>query len=186
MADNDSMPTSAAHAGPVGLLGFGISCILLSLKNAGVLDLDDVILAMGIFGGGLAQLIAGLMEYKNGSTLGTTTFVMGGVFWFTVVAVDTGIVGTGHVSETLGTFCLLYGIMFSLLSVAAWKGRFTTRVTFVTLAITLLLLGVGNLSGVDAIVTLAGAVGVICGAFAMYGALAEVVHAEHGTDILAY
>ena len=70
MAD-DIQPTKKANPAPLGLLGFGMTTVLLSLHNADVLALDGVTLAMGIFVGGLAQVLAGIMEYKNGNTFGT-------------------------------------------------------------------------------------------------------------------
>lgn len=57
--------TKLANPAPLGLMGFGMTTILLNLHNAGFFALDGIILAMGIFYGGIAQIFAGLLEYKR-------------------------------------------------------------------------------------------------------------------------
>src|SRR5665647_377600 len=74
-----------ANPAPLGLLGFGLTTVLLNLHNAGVFPLDTMILAMGIAFGGLAQIIVGIMEYKKGNTFGTVAFSAYGFFWWSLV-----------------------------------------------------------------------------------------------------
>ena len=69
----------------MGLLGFGVTTVLLNLANAGVFPLDTVILAMGIAYGGLAQIIVGAMEFRKGNTFGTVAFMSYGLFWWSFV-----------------------------------------------------------------------------------------------------
>ena len=76
-----------ANAGPLGLLGFGMTTVLLNLHNAGVIEMSVMILAMGIAMGGLAQFIAGLMEFKAGNTFGATAFTAYGLFWWSLVLI---------------------------------------------------------------------------------------------------
>ena len=71
---------------PLGLMGFGMTTVLLNLHNAGLFTLGSMILAMGIFYGGIAQLIAGSMEWKKGNTFATTAFCSYGLFWLSLVA----------------------------------------------------------------------------------------------------
>ncbi len=70
---------------PVGLLGFGMTTVLLNLANAGVYELNTMVLAMGICYGGVAQIIAGMMEWKKGNTFATTAFISYGFFWLSLV-----------------------------------------------------------------------------------------------------
>src|SRR3954468_5775944 len=70
---------------PLGLLGFGMTTVLLNLHNAGFYELNTMILAMGIFYGGIAQIIAGIMEWKKGNTFATTAFTSYGLFWLSLV-----------------------------------------------------------------------------------------------------
>src|SRR3954447_13652165 len=74
-----------ANPAPLGLLGFGMTTVLLNLHNAGFYELNSMILAMGIFYGGIAQIIAGIMEWRKGNTFATTAFVSYGFFWLTLV-----------------------------------------------------------------------------------------------------
>src|SRR5512136_2157243 len=75
-----------ANAGPLGLLGFGFTTVLLNIHNAGIYPMTAMILAMGIAYGGFAQILAGIMEFKNGNTFGTVAFTSYGLFWWSLVA----------------------------------------------------------------------------------------------------
>ena len=74
-----------ANPAPLGLLGFGMTTVLLNLHNVGFFPLDSMILAMGLAYGGLAQVLAGIMEYRKGNTFGTTAFISYGLFWWSLV-----------------------------------------------------------------------------------------------------
>src|SRR5437660_4429657 len=77
---------TTGNPAPLGLLGFGMTTVLLNLHNAGFYELNSMILAMGICYGGAAQIIAGVMEWKKGNTFATTAFVSYGLFWLSLVA----------------------------------------------------------------------------------------------------
>jgi len=77
---------TTANPAPLGLLGFGMTTVLLNLHNAGLYPLDTMILGMGLFFGGMAQIFAGIMEWKKGNTFGTTAFTAYGLFWMSLVA----------------------------------------------------------------------------------------------------
>ena len=66
---------STAAIGPLSLLGFGLTTFLLNRGNAGVFDMAPPVLAMGICYGGLAQLIAGIMEWKKGNNFTSVAFI---------------------------------------------------------------------------------------------------------------
>ncbi len=75
-----------ANPGPLGLMGFGMTTVLLNIHNAGFFPISAMILAMGLFYGGMAQIIAGILEFKKGNTFGVTAFISYGHFWLTLVA----------------------------------------------------------------------------------------------------
>jgi len=79
------MSDNLANPAPLGLMGFGMTTVPLNLHNAGLFEISAVIMAMGIFYGGIAQIIAGCMEFKKGNTFGTTAFTSYGLFWLTLV-----------------------------------------------------------------------------------------------------
>lgn len=81
-----SNPSGAlANPAPLGLLGFGMTTVLLNIHNAGFYPLTSMILAMGIFYGGIAQVFAGVQEWRMGNTFGATAFTSYGFFWLTLV-----------------------------------------------------------------------------------------------------
>ena len=86
MADQLSIVDKTANPAPLGLMGFGMTTVLLNLHNANIIGLSAMILAMGIFYGGAAQVLAGIMEWKKGNTFATTAFTSYGMFWLTLVA----------------------------------------------------------------------------------------------------
>jgi len=75
---------TTANPAPLGLLAFGMTTVLLNLHNAGFYEMNSMILAMGIFYGGIAQVIAGIMEAKKNNTFGLTAFTSYGFFWLTL------------------------------------------------------------------------------------------------------
>ena len=174
MADGYDMPTRKANPAPLGLLGFGMTTVLLSLHNAGITPLDNVVLAMGAFCGGLAQLVAGIMEYRNGNTFGTVAFTMYGVFWMTFVAINTGLFGMGSEGKTLFMF------------LGTLKGRISSKFVFLTLTVTFFLLAAGDIGGFEVLSKAAGVVGLICGSAAIYSAAAEILEEQNGEEVLPY
>ncbi len=76
---------TTGNPAPLGLLGFGMTTVLLNLHNAGFYELNSMILAMGICYGGTAQIVAGIMEWRKGNTFATTAFLSYGLFWFSLV-----------------------------------------------------------------------------------------------------
>ncbi len=186
MADDTQPTTRKANPAPLGLLGFGMTTVLLSLHNAGALPLDGITLSMGIFVGGLAQVLAGVMEYRNGNTFGTVAFTLYGMFWLTFVATHAGIDGMAFAESSIGTYLLLWGVLTLFLFIGTLKGRKSLMAVFATLTVTFLLLSAGHLGGVDALLTAGGVIGVICGLAAMYTAFAEVLSEQMGREVLPF
>jgi len=109
------METKLANPAPLGLMGFGMTTVLLNMHNAGFFPVSDMILAMGIFYGGLAQIIAGILEFKKGNTFGMTAFVSYGMFWLTLVAIFVfpdlmGGKGVRSDNNFLGWYLFMWGL----------------------------------------------------------------------------
>ena len=178
-----------ANPAPLGLLGFGMTTVLLNLHNAGFYPLGSMILAMGLFYGGLAQVIAGIMEYRNGNTFGTTAFCSYGLFWWSLVAlVIMPTVTFFDVAKPLGVTTAAYFFMWGLFTFIMFFGTFKTnrvlQFVFLSLAILFFLLTARDITGNTTIATIAGFEGIICGLSAFYLALAEVVNEAHEKTIL--
>src|SRR3954464_4737471 len=111
---------------PLGLLGFGMTTVLLNLHNAGFYELNTMILAMGIFYGGIAQIIAGIMEWKKGNTFATTAFTSYGLFWLSLVGLiclpktSLGIAGPGK-DFAMPAYLVMWGIFTAVLFLGTLK-----------------------------------------------------------------
>lgn len=179
--------TSLANPAPLGLMGFGMTTILLNLHNAGFFPMDVTILAMGIFYGGLAQIFAGLMEYKKNNTFGVTAFTSYGCFWLTLVAIllmpKMGLAqaADGHF---LGAYLGLWGIFTLFMFFGTLTGPRMLQFVFLSLTVLFALLCIGHLADSESIVRIAGWVGIVCGASAFYLAMGEVLNEQHGRTVL--
>ena len=176
-----------ANPAPLGLMGFGMTTVLLNLHNAGIFELGSMILAMGIFYGGLAQVIAGIMEWKKGNTFGTTAFTSYGLFWLSLVGlVVMPKMGLSAAPENsaMVAYLLMWGIFTAVLFIGTLKLNRALQVVFATLTILFFLLALGDLTNNIAIKHLAGYEGIICGFSAIYAALAQVLNEVYGKTIL--
>ncbi len=174
-----------ANPGPLGLLGFGMTTVLLNLENAGIIHLSMVIIAMGICLGGLAQLIAGIFEFKNGNTFAGTAFVSYGTFWFSLVLIWCGKFGPAPVdSLSMGFYLLMWCLYTGVMFIGTLKHNRATQVVFGTLTLLFLLLALGKFTEVTLITKIAGVLGIICGLSAVYNASAQILNAEYGKVIL--
>ena len=169
---------TTANPAPLGLLGFGMTTVLLNLHNAGFYALDTMILGMGIFYGGLAQVIAGIMEWKKGNTFGTTAFTSYGFFWLSLV----GLLvmpklgwGTAPEAVSMGTYLLMWGIFTGFMFIGTLKLSKQLQFIFGSLTILFLLLALGNFTESGTVRMIAGYEGIVCGASAIYSALSQVL-----------
>ena len=174
-----------ANPGPLGLLGFGMTTILLNLYNDGIFGMNIMIAAMGIALGGAAQIVAGFWEFKNGNTFGGTAFTAYGFFWWSLVLIWWNPLGLDSASETaMGFYLLIWFIFTAFMFVGALKHNTITKIVFGSLTLLFLLLSIADFSDVHAIKIVAGAVGILCGLSAIYSAVAQIVNNEHGKKIL--
>lgn len=189
------MDKTSCNPAPLGLLGFGMTTILLNLHNAmpEKFPITSAILAMGIFYGGIAQVIAGIMEFKKDNTFGFTAFISYGFFWLSLVAIwllPSIFPGCNKAQdpshEFMGCFLATWGIFTAFMTVGAWKGNCTLRFIFASLTLLFAMLAIRDLAGLNGTVfaKLAGWEGIICGASAFYLAVAEVINEKYGRTVL--
>ena len=169
--DTIRISDTTANPTPLGLLAFGMTTVLLNLHNTGFFAMGSAIFAMGIFFGGIAQIIAGIMEWKKNNTFGTTAFVWYGFFWISLVGLILipvlGWSGPLQV-EALVSFLTIWGLFsFVMVIITFWLPK-TFQVIFGSLTLLFLLLIVGNATGQRYRPKIAGIVGIICGLSAMY------------------
>ncbi|MBP2250222.1 succinate-acetate transporter protein [Halarchaeum solikamskense] len=170
--------TDTANPGPLGLVAFGLTTVLLSLVNGGILPSagEPVVLPLALAFGGTCQFFAGLLEYREGNTFGYTAFCSYGAFWwwFGLLVLFAGNGWLSVNATAVGAALLLWGLFTAYMWVATFKLNWALWSVFLTLTITFLLLGFGDLGFGTA--TIGGYVGVLTGLLAMYASFAEVVN----------
>jgi len=190
------MSEKLANPAPLGLLGFGLTTVLLNLHNAGLYPLDTMILAMGLAYGGLAQVIVGTMEFKKGNTFGTVAFTSYGLFWWSLVLLlvlpkTTAFAGLTVPTETaMAAYFFMWGLFTFAMFFGTLKKNRALQFVFMSLAILFFMLTIRDLTGNPMLFgtftfnNLTGIEGTICGLSAVYLALAEVLNEAHGKTVL--
>ena len=172
------------NPGPLGLLGFGMTTILLNLHNAGVFELNIMIAAMGFALGGFAQIIAGILEFRNGNTYGGSAFMAYGFFWWSLILIwwnPTNLPEANPLS--MGFYMLVWGLFTAFMFVGALKHNNTTKIVFGSLTLLFLMLSIAKFTDVNGVLVAAGVIGIFCGLSAFYSAVAQIVNGEHGKKI---
>jgi len=176
-----------SNPAPLGLMGFGMTTVLLNLHNAGLFDLGSMILAMGIFYGGLAQVFAGLMEFRRGNTFGTTAFCSYGLFWLSLVAIillPSALDVPSPSKVAMASYLFMWGLFTFMMFLSTLKISRASQVVFLSLAILFWLLALGEVTGMGLITRIAGIEGIFCGFSAIYLAIAEVTNEVYGREVL--
>ena len=185
--NNIFLMDQTANPAPLGLCAFGTTTILLSLWNAGVIGITSPIFAMAIFYGGLAQIIAGLMEWKKNNNFGFLTFVSFGFFWMTFAGVlmlpALGLAkAPGPVD--LAAFLAVWGIVAFGLLICTLNMHRSLQVTVLAVFLTIVLLVAAELTESGLVKLAAGLMGILAGALAIYIGLGQVINEVHNRKII--
>ena len=164
----------------VGLAGFGGTTLLLQFYNLGLCGVGPVIWT-GIFFGGLAQLVAGLLEFRTGNNFGFAAFTSYGAFWLALAGILFGTsTGMFDISTTdVGWFLLMYTFITGIFFVAAMKESTAHSVLFLTLLLGFILLDIGHLGG-PAVFNKVAAVDLIVCALSAWYLMSHVIFAQFG------
>lgn len=178
-----------ANPAPLGLMAFGMTTVLLNIHNAGFYPMNAMILSMGFFYGGLAQVVAGIMEWKKGNTFGTTAFTSYGFFWLTLVGIvllpkSGNYSGLATESFPFAAYLFMWGVFTLFMFIGTLKANRALQVVFLTLAILFFLLAAGNYLGSASILKIAGYEGIFTGLSAIYAALGQVLNEMYGKKMV--
>ena len=182
-----ALKDTTSNPAPLGLIAFGLTTVLLNIHNAGFYSLGTMILAMGIFYGGIAQVIAGIMEWKKGNTFGTTAFTSYGLFWLSFVGLLTmPFFGIDMANETgaIVAYLVMWGLFTALMFIGTLKLNRALQFVFFSLAVLFFLLAIADATGSAALKTIAGYEGIICGLSAVYTGIAQVLNDVYGKVVL--
>ncbi|MFH1150921.1 MAG: acetate uptake transporter [Actinomycetota bacterium] len=183
-----------ANPAVLGLTCFGITTTLLNIHNVGIIKMDPTILGLGIFVGGLAQVIAGIMEFRKGNTFGTTAFLAYGTFWMSLVfyvmsksyraMAILSKAGFHEGNAGLAWYLALWGLFTLFMTISTFKVNRVLQYVFISLTVLFFVLAIGNGWGNDVVVKIGGVIGITTGLAAMYLAQAELVNEMYGKTIL--
>ena len=176
-----------ANPAPLGLCAFGMTTVLLNLHNAGFFEMNSMILAVGIFYGGIAQVIAGVIEAKKNNTFGLTAFTSYGLFWLSFVALIV-LPKMGWMTAASESGMIAYLIMWGLFTLLLFFGTLklnrALQFVFATLTLLFFLLALGDYTGNSTLKHFTGVEGIICGASAIYTGVAGLLNEMYGKTVM--
>jgi succinate-acetate transporter protein len=179
-----------ANPAALGLVAFGLTTVLLSLINAGLLPAggEAVVVPLALAFGGLMQIFAGAFEFRMGNTFGMTAFLSYGAFWWwfalLLLFAGNGMIDVSQAGPTVGVALLLWGVLTLYLWIATFRLARIVFFVFLTLWVTFLLLGLGAAIGAAGLTHAGGVLGIVCGALAIYGSFGTVTNATFGRAVI--
>ncbi len=179
-----------ADPGPLGLAGFAGTTFVLSMMNANLVNFGKalpVVLGLALAYGGLAQLIAGIWEFRTGNTFGAVAFCSYGAFWISfyfLVQVQLPHIAPSEVNSALGLYLWMWGIFTTYMFVASLRTTGAIALVFLLLAITFIVLGIGNAGGSSGTIHLGGYIGLATAIAAWYASFAGVLNGTWGRVVL--
>lgn len=178
---------TTANPGPLGLAGFGMATMLLNIHNMGFFPVDVMVVAMGLFVGGLIQIIVGGWEWKKNNMFGMMAFSGYGFFWCTLAAIfvlpKTGLVAASN-ELAMGCYLTVWGLFTLGLWVATLKMNRWMQTLFMSVVILFALLAIKDFTGMAIFGKIAGFEGVLCGGLALYMSMAQVINNQFGKQVM--
>jgi succinate-acetate transporter protein len=178
-----------ADPGPLGLAGFALTTFMLSMFNAGLVSktAEPVVLGVALAYGGLAQLLAGMWEFRTGNTFGAVAFTSFGAFWISFWALVTFFapqIPAEHVGAALGLYLIAWGIFTLYMFIASLRTTAAISLVFFLLVITFFLLGIGNANESEGLIEAGGWFGLATAVAAWYASFAAVTNSTFGRTVL--
>jgi succinate-acetate transporter protein len=177
-----------ANPGPLGLAAFALTTFVLSMFNAGLVSTagEPVVFGLALAYGGVAQVLSGMWEFRTGNTFGATAFTSYGAFWLSFwafVQFFEDKVPKADAGHAVGLYLIAWGIFTTYMFVASLRTTAAISLVFILLAVTFIVLGIGNADGHESIVKLGGWLGLATALAAWYASFAEVTNATFGRTV---
>jgi succinate-acetate transporter protein len=178
-----------ADPGPLGLAAFALTTFVLSMFNAGLVGEggEPVVLGVALAYGGLAQLLAGMWEFRTGNTFGAVAFTSFGAFWLSFwafVVFYAGDIPEADAGHAVGLYLIAWGIFTLYMFVASLRTTGAVALVFALLTITFFLLGIGDAGAHTDITKAGGYFGLATAAAAWYASFAAVTNSTFGRTVL--
>jgi succinate-acetate transporter protein len=181
-----------ADPGPLGLAAFALTTFVLSFFNAGLAPAsgEPIVFGLAFAYGGLAQILAGMWEFRTGNTFGAVAFTSYGAFWLSFFAFalwfekllpgkDPGVAG-----HAVGLYLIAWGIFTAYMFIASLRTTAAVALVFALLAVTFIVLGIGNVGGTADVIKAGGYIGIVTAVAAWYASFAVVVNSTFGRTIM--
>ena len=115
-----------ADPGPLGLAAFALTTFVLSMFNAGLVSKagEPVVLGLALGYGGIAQILAGMWEFRTGNTFGAVAFTSFGAFWLSFWALlqfFAADIPAAHLGASVGLYLIAWGIFTTYMFVASLR-----------------------------------------------------------------
>jgi uncharacterized protein len=183
------VPSPIADPGPLGLAAFALTTFVLSMFNADLVGSggEPIVFGLALAYGGLAQILAGMWEFRTGNTFGAVAFSSYGAFWLSFwafVQFFEKSVPAPDAGHAVGLFLIAWGIFTTYMFVASLRTTAAISLVFVLLAATFFLLGIGNAGAHPNIIKAGGWFGLLTAAAAWYASFAAVTNSTFGRTIL--
>ncbi len=180
-----------ANPAPLGLCGFGLTTLVLSFVNANIVGGGPasfpIVLGLAIAYGGVAQLFAGMWEFRTGNTFGAVAFSSYGAFWisfFVLVTFNVAQLPKTEIDSLLGLYLWMWGIFTGMMFLCTFASPRALQLLFLLLTVTFILLGIGNSGASTNMIHAGGYVGIATGAVALYIACADIMQAVYKRAVL--
>ncbi|HEY2788185.1 MAG TPA: acetate uptake transporter [Gaiellales bacterium] len=187
----DARPSgiSIADPGPLGLAAFALTTFVLSMFNADLVSRsgEAVTFGLALTYGGLAQLLAGMWEFRTGNTFGAVAFTSFGAFWLSYwafVQFYASSVPAADAGHAVGLYLIAWGIFTAYMFIASLRTTAAIATVFILLAVTFFVLGIGNARGSDTLIKTAGWFGLATAIAAWYASFAAVTNSTFGRTVL--
>ena len=183
------VPTPVADPGPLGLAAFALTTFVLSMFNAGLVSDkgEPIVFGLAFAYGGLAQVLAGMWEFRTGNTFGAMAFTSYGAFWLSFwafVQFYAPKIPEADAGHAVGLYLIAWGIFTAYMFVASLRTTAAIALVFALLTITFVALGIGDAGGTTGITKLGGWLGLATAAAAWYASFAGVTNATFGRVVL--
>jgi uncharacterized protein len=187
--DVSFIPSPIADPGPLGLAAFALTTFVLSMFNAGLVSDkgEPVVFGLALAYGGLAQILAGMWEFRTGNTFGAVAFTSYGAFWLSFwayVQFYAAKIPTPDAGHAVGLYLIAWGIFTGYMFIASLRTTAAIALVFILLTITFIVLGIGDAGGNTSITKLGGWLGLATAAAAWYASFAGVTNATFGRVVL--
>jgi uncharacterized protein len=178
-----------ADPGPLGLGAFALTTFVLSMFNANLVNRagEPVVLGLALAYGGIAQILAGMWEFRTGNTFGAVAFTSFGAFWLSFWALVTFFapqIPAAHAGDAIGLYLIAWGIFTAYMFIASLRTTTAIAIVFLLLTVTFFLLGIGNSGGTESVIKAGGWFGLATAAAAWYASFAAVTNSTFGRTVL--